>query len=458
MNQVSSDRMEQAQSLPFDMPPIQTPSFSDRTFDVRSFGAVGDGATLNTAAFGRAIEACHDAGGGMVLVPAGTWLTGPIHMRSNVNLRLEKEALVRFSTRCADYLPVVFTRWEGVECYNYSPLIYARDCQNVAVTGEGIFDGQGQAWWHWKQAQQAAARVLYDAQFDGVPVEQRIYGTESAALRPQFFQPIHCRNVLVEGVTFSDGPMWTIHPVYCENVIVRAVTVNSNGPNTDGLNPDSCRNVLVENCSFSTGDDCIAINSGMNEDGWRVRRPCENILIRHCRMSEGHGAVAIGSGMSGGVRNVYVHDCHFSGGDQGIRFKSMRGRGGIVENIYFADIHISSMRREAIVLSMFYDASTAASRSDAPPAFRHIHIRDITCDGAGMAIDICGLSEKRIEHITLERVRVNAVQGVHCREINGLTLRDVTGVVQEDPLFCCSNVKGLNVIDMALEQRSPKGS
>lgn len=454
MNQVSSDTMQQSSSLPFDMPPIQMPSFPNRTFDVRGFGAVGDGATLNTAAFRRAIEACHAAGGGVVLVPVGTWLTGPIHLRSNVNLRLERDALVRFSTRCADYLPVVFTRWEGVECYNYSPLIYARDCQNVAVTGEGVFDGQGQVWWQWKQAQQAAASALYDAEFDGVPVERRIYGTETAALRPQFFQPIGCRNVLVEGVTFLNGPMWTIHPVYCENITVRAVTVNSSGPNTDGLNPDSCRNVLIEDCSFSTGDDCIAINSGMNEDGWRVGRPCENILIRNCHMREGHGAVAIGSGMSGGVRNVYVHDCHFSGGDQGIRLKSMRGRGGIVENVYFTNIRMSGIRHEAIVLNMFYGSSTAAARSDAPPAFRHIHIWDVTCESAGVAVDICGVSEQRIEDVTLERVRVNTVQGVRCREVNGLTLHDVTGVVQDDPLFCCSNVRGLNVVDMALEQRS----
>jgi polygalacturonase len=455
MNQLSSDTMEQSPSLPFDVPSIPRPSFSDRTFDLRSFGAVGDGATLNTAAFGRAIEACHAAGGGMVLIPAGTWLTGPIHLLSHVNLHLERDALIRFSTCSSDYLPVVFTRWEGVECYNYSPLIYAPNCTNIALTGEGTLDGQGQAWWHWKQSQQAAARMLYDAEFDRIPVEQRTYGTPMAALRPQFFQPIGCLNVLVEGVTFLNGPMWTMHPVYCENLIVREVTVHSAGPNTDGLNPDSCRNVLIEDCSFATGDDCIAINSGMNEDGWRVGRACENILIRNCRMSEGHGAVAIGSGMSGGVRNVYVHDCHFSGGDQGIRLKSMRGRGGIVENIYFANICMSDLRHQAIVLDMFYGSSTAPSRSNAPPVFRHIHIRDVTCDNIGMAVDICGLSEQRIEYVTLERIRLNAVQGVRCREVNGLTLRDITGVVQDDPLFHCSNVKGLNVADMSLEQRSP---
>jgi polygalacturonase len=188
MNQASSDTTGQPLSLPFDMPPIPRPCFPDRILDVREFGAVGDGATLNTVAFRRAVEACHSAGGGMVFVPAGIWLTGPIHLRSNINLHLEREALVRFSTRFADYLPVVFTRWEGVECYNYSPLIYARDCWNIAITGEGTFEGQGQAWWHWKRAQQAAVRTLYDAQFDGVPVEQRIYGTETAALRPQFFR------------------------------------------------------------------------------------------------------------------------------------------------------------------------------------------------------------------------------------------------------------------------------
>ena len=197
-------------------------------------------------------------------------------------------------------------------------------------------------------------------------------------MRPQFLQLVGCRNVLVEGVTFADGPMWTIHPVYCDNVLVRGVTVNTEGPNTDGLNPDSCRNVLVESCSFATGDDCIAVNSGMNEDGWRVARPCENVVIRNCTMTEGHGAVSIGSGMSGGVRHVYISDCRFTGGDQGIRLKSMRGRGGLVEDVHVDNILISGLRQEAIVLSMFYGSSTAASRSDAPPVFRDIHIKNVT--------------------------------------------------------------------------------
>lgn len=439
------------QPLPFAMPSLETPSFPDRLFNVRDFGAVDDGTTTNTQAFGRAVEACHHASGGVVRIPAGTWLTGPIHLRSNVNLCLEKGALVRFSTRFADYLPVVFTRWEGVECYNYSPLIYARDCENIAVTGEGTFDGQGEAWWHWKKLQQAAATTLYDAEFDGIPPEERVYGTEQAALRPQFLQPIGSRNVLVEGVTFLNGPMWTIHPVYCENVLIRGVTVRSEGPNTDGLNPDSCRNVLVEGSSFSTGDDCIAINSGMNEDGWRVGRPCENIVIRNCHMSEGHGAVAIGSGMSGGVRNVYVYDCHFAGGDQGIRLKSMRGRGGFVENVYFENIRMAGLRREAIVLNMFYGSSTAASRSDTAPVFRNVHIKNVTCESAGVAIVIRGLPEQPIERVVLEDLHLNAIEGIRCQDADGLTLSGVSGIVQEEPLFSCSNIRGLNVTSMTLE-------
>ncbi len=436
--------------IPFEMPTVKPPSFPDRALDVRSFGAMGDGLTLNTEAFRQAIHACHEAGGGAVRIPAGTWLSGPIHLRSNVNLHLEDGALVRFSTRFADYLPVVFTRWEGVECYNYSPLIYARDCENVAVSGEGVLDGQGQAWWHWKTLQQAAAKTLYDAESEGVPVDRRVFGSEEAALRPQFLQTVHCRNVLVEGVTFVNGPMWTVHPVYCENVLVRGITVQSEGPNTDGLNPDSCRNVLVEGCAFHTGDDCVAVNSGMNEDGWRVNRPCENIEIRNCTMSEGHGAVAIGSGMSGGVRNVYVHDCRVTGGDQGIRLKSMRGRGGFVDNVHFENIHMAGLRQEAIVLNMFYGSSTAASRSDAPPAFRNVHIRKVTCERAGLAVAIRGLPEQPVERVVLEDLRLHAVEGIRCQDADGLTFNNVSATVQDQPLLICSNVRRMNVTDMTL--------
>lgn len=416
--------------LPFDLPEISEPVFQERILDIRDYGAVSDGLTLNTAAFHQAVDDCSAQGGGVIRVPDGVWLTGPIHIKSNICLHLESGALVRFSTCFEDYLPVVFTRWEGVECFNYSPLIYAIDCKNIAVTGEGTFDGQGPAWWHWKQLQHPAAKELYHAQSNGIPVEKRIFGSEKAALRPQFLQVIRCRNVLFEGVTFLNGPMWTMHPVYCEDVIIRDVTVETNGPNGDGLNPDSCCNVLIEGCSFDTGDDCIAINAGMNEDGWRVGIPCENIHIQNCTMSEGHGAISLGSGMSGGIRNLYAHDCCITGGDHGIRLKSMRGRGGFIERIYFENFRLSGMRMEAILLNMFYGASSAESISQTPPAFRDIHIKNVTCEGAQAAIVLRGLPEKPIERVTLEDLDIQSETGISCQDVFDLTLKNVSILVQ----------------------------
>jgi polygalacturonase len=331
-------------------------------------------------------------------------------------------------------------------------LIYAIDCENIAVTGEGIFDGQGQAWWHWKQLQHPAAKELYHAQYNGTKVKDRIFGTPDKALRPQFLQTIRCRNVLFEGVTFINGPMWTMHPVYCENVIVRDVNVKTSGPNGDGLNPDSCRNVLVEGCSFYTGDDCIAINSGMNEDGWRVGIPCENIHIRDCNMSEGHGAISIGSGMSGGVRNLYAHDCRVTGGDQGIRLKSMRGRGGYIEQVYFENFQLSGLRLEAILLNMFYGASSAESTSQTPPAFREVHIRNVTCESAAAAIVLRGLTEQPIQRVVLEDLVLTSQTGIRCDEVVELTFSDVSVQAQREPIFSATNVSQLKTLNLKLEK------
>jgi polygalacturonase len=439
-------------NLPFKLPQIPEPVFPGQNYDIRDFGAVPDGKTLNTGAFNRAIEECRTQGGGRILVPKGDWLTGPILLRSYTNLYLERGALVRFSTDFSDYLPVVFTRWEGVECFNYSPLIYAIDCENIAVTGEGVFDGQGQAWWHWKQNQHPAAKELYQAQFNGFPVEKRIFGTEEAALRPQFLQTIRCRSVLFEGVTFINGPMWTMHPVYCQDVVVRDVTVKTSGPNGDGLNPDSCFNVFVDGCSFDTGDDCIAINSGMNEDGWRVNIPCENIHIRNCTMSEGHGAISIGSGMSGGVRNLYAHGCRVTGGEQGIRLKSMRGRGGFIEHVYFENFRLSGLRMEAILLNMFYGASSAESASQSPPTFRDIYIKNVRCEGADAAIVVRGLPEQPIQKVTLEDLNIKSDTGINCQEAVDLTLKNVSVQAQQEPLFNATNVSGLDTKDLKLSK------
>lgn len=286
------------------------------------------------------------ASGGTVIVPRGEWKSGAIHLKSNVKLYLEEGCVIHFSSCMEDYLPPVFTRWEGVECYNYSPLIYAADCENVTICGTGVLDGAGSAWWHWKKLQQNAADYLIRAESQGIAVEERVFATREDALRPSFIQFINCKHVTLEDFTIEDGPQWTIHPVYCEDVVVRGVTVNTKGPNTDGCNPDSCRKVLIEDCTFDTGDDCIAINSGMNEDGWRVGRPCEQIEVKNCRFIGGHAAVAIGSGMSGGICDIWIHDCAARGTERGIRIKSMRGRGGYVKRVNVEQMQMDEIERK----------------------------------------------------------------------------------------------------------------
>ena len=295
---------------PFAMPQLKRPVFADRTFSIADFGAVPGGQVKNTAAFAGAIEACHQAGGGKVVVPAGKWLTGAIHLKSNVNLHMEKDAEIHFSDDPRDYLPVVFTRWAGFEVMNYSPLIYANGCRNIAVTGPGKLYGHGKNWWEWCKRLDEGGTIgpkLQAMAASNTPAGKRVFGSPELGLRPQFISPINCRDVLLEGFAImGSGPFWTIHFVYCENVIARGLTVHSQGgPNGDGINLDSTRNALVEHCFLDTDDDAVAIKSGINEDGRRVGKPSENIVVRHCH-SKGPrwGSISIGSDMSGGVRNV----------------------------------------------------------------------------------------------------------------------------------------------------------
>src|SRR5581483_4362923 len=232
---------------PFDMPQLQRPQFTDNRISIAEFGAVEGGATKNTEAFAKAIEACFKKGGGRVIVPKGKWLTGPIHLKSNIDLHLEEGAEIIFSDKFEDYLPPVFVRSGGIEMYNYSPLIYARDCENIAITGAGYLDGNATAWWEWAKKE---TKEGFRMGAEGVPVEKRVFGTPEAAIRPSFVGLVNCKNVLLEGFKIGSGPCWTIHPIYCENIIIRRVTVDTHGPNNDGMDPDSCRNILVEYCTF----------------------------------------------------------------------------------------------------------------------------------------------------------------------------------------------------------------
>ena len=418
---------------PFAMPRLERPAFPDRVVDIREHGAVAGGEKLCNEAFAGAIEACARRGGGRVLVPKGIWLTGPIHLKSNIELHLSEGAEVRFSQRYEDYLPVVLIQRGGVQCYNYSPLIYAIDCTNIGVTGPGTLDGQGQEWWKFFKNQPGMDR-LFAAPAKGVPVEQRVFGTVADGVRPPFLQTFRCKNVLLEGFTIKQSPSWCLHPVYCENVIVRKLRVLTEGvPNGDGIDPDSCKNVLIEHCYFATGDDCVILKAGRDEDAWQIGIPCENIVVRHCHMKTGHAGFGVGSEMSAGVRNVYVHDCHFEGTHTGVNLKSRRGRGGVVENIWVENIRIGrkpsaeqkSKRfadpspRKAIRISLFYGEWDTASKK--PPVFRNFHFSNITGYGSPYALEIRGLPESPIEGVHFRNVKLAAQKGMNISDAKGLS-------------------------------------
>ncbi|PTY05718.1 glycoside hydrolase [Opitutaceae bacterium EW11] len=427
---------------PFPMPALTRPSFPQRVVSIVDHGALPGGAVKNTDAFRRAIEACANAGGGRVLVPTGRWLTGPIHLRSHIELHLAEGAEVVFSDRFEDYLPVVLVRSGGVDLYNYSPLIYARDCEDVAITGPGRLDGNARAWWAWKKKEsKEPARMARE----GVPVKRRVFGTPEAAIRPSFVVFLNCRNVLLEGFTIGGGPNWTVHPIYSENVVIRRVHVLTDGPNNDGIDPDSCRNVLVEHCVFDTGDDCLVLKSGYNEDGWRVGRPTENVVMRWCSSKKGHGGLVVGSEMSGGVHNVYLHDCTFDGTDHALRIKSRRDRGGVVENIWAENLTVRDMKYDVVVVTMDYGADPSRIVAEKPPIFRNITVRNVIAERVPVAVQIDGLSESPVENLRFERLTISSTRGVVARQVKNVEFSDVAIAPEKGPVFALTEARDVTI-------------
>jgi polygalacturonase len=363
---------------------IKAPRFPNRQFLITKYGAVGDGKTLNTEAFKKAIEACNKQGGGRVIVPLGVFLTGAIHLKSNVELHLVDSAKIVFSRNPKDY-PIVFTRWEGMELMNYSALIYAYGQQNIAVTGNGTLDGNADAdnWWIWNKgrpSQQVPARnILHELNHKQTDPKTRIFG-DGSFLRPNFFQPYNCKNVLLSGVKMINSPMWNVNPVLCENVTIQNVKIIAHGTNTDGVDPESCKNVLISNCYFDTGDDCIAIKSGRDEDGRRINRPAENHIIENCEMKDGHGGITIGSEISGGAKNIYAINCTLSSPNLDIilRLKTSSSRGGIIQNVFAKDIKVGTYKNSAVSFNMFYEVP-----GNFMPTIRNIWVENMDVEKGG---------------------------------------------------------------------------
>tara|TARA_R110002096_G_scaffold211553_1_gene399023 strand:+ start:2922 stop:4343 length:1422 start_codon:yes stop_codon:yes gene_type:complete len=401
---------------------IKNPEFPNNTYNIIAFGAVADGETNNSEAIKKAIDSCFKSGGGKVIVPAGRFLTGPIHLKSNINLHLEEGAEVLFSKNHKDYLPVVHTSYEGQELMNYSPLIYAYKQKNIAITGKGVFNGQASNtnWWPWcskeeygyiegtpQQKDEHNLPRLWEMAENNTPVSERIFG-EGYQLRPLFIQPFECENVLIQGVTFTNAPFWVIHPIKCNYVRVDDVTVNSHGPNNDGCDPEYSKNVHITNCVFNTGDDCIAIKSGRNNDGRRVNIPSENIVVENCYMKDGHGGVVMGSEISAGVRNVFVRNCKMDSPelDRAIRIKTNTLRGGFVENVFVKDIQVGQVKESVLRINTYYGIY-GTQEGDFMPTIKNIHLENITVENGGKyGVLIKGRPESFIKNVTLTNVNI----------------------------------------------------
>lgn len=409
---------------PFDMPVFERPVFPDQTFDIRDFGArqKDNNNPKSTDAIHRAIDAAATAGGGKVIIPKGSWLTGPIHLKSNINLHLEEGASLFFSEDKDDYLPVVKHRYEGVETYNYSSLIYANNVENVAITGKGILEGQGEHWLKWGTVQPRATATK-------VPLSRRKNfgkGAGKEGMRPSFVVFWKSKNIFIEGITLRESPMWNIHLIYSSHIVVRDITINSvESHNGDGIVLDSSGDALLEYNHLSTGDDAIVLKSGFNEEGLEINIPTENVVIRNYYAYDvrtGSGGVVFGSETSGGIRNIYVHDALFEKCDRGIRFKTARGRGNITENIIIRDVEMKNIRYEAINFNTAYTGAGVGPS----PLVRNIDIRNVKINGVPNAIVLNGLPEKWIENIHMENISaINAKEGIRLGRVKNLVMKDI---------------------------------
>lgn len=455
--------------LPFEMPYVKAPVFPERSVYLKDFGAIGDGETLNTEAFARAIAALSEQGGGHLIVSAGIWFTGPIVLQSNIDLHLEKGAVILFSPD-VDLYPLVNTVFEGLNTRRCHSPISGRNLENVAITGEGAIDGNGHFWRpvkrekvtdsQWKEITSRGGvykrptywfpypETLRGDTISDMNVPQGLQTDEEwhsirHFLRPVMVSLIECKNVWLQGVIFQNSPAWNLHPLMCENVLIEEVQVRnpSYSQNGDGLDIESCKNVLVVNSTFDVGDDGICLKSGKDEDGRRRARACENVVIDGCTVFKGHGGFVVGSEMSGGVRNVAVSNCKFLGTDVGLRFKSKRGRGGVVENIWITDVSMMEIPTEPITFNLYYGGKSAVEMlesgekqpqgikplpvDETTPCFRNIHVKNLVCVGARRALFFNGIPEMPIDGITLENLDITSKLGAEFAYSKNINMKNV---------------------------------
>ncbi len=480
-------------NLPFEMPLIQAPVFPDNQVSITDFGGLGDGIFLNTQAFAKAMEALAAKGGGTLNVPFGVWYTGPIIFKSNINLHLEEGALILFTTDFNAY-PLVETVFEGLDTRRCQSPVSGRNLQNIAITGKGSINGSGHAWRpvkkskvtdsQWKQIV-ASGGVLNKKKDYWFPSESSMKGLEISDmnvprdvkseadwqsikdfLRPVMVSFIECKNVLLQGVLFENSPAWNIHPLMCENVILDNVFVRNPAyaQNGDGLDLESCKNSIIVNSLFDVGDDGICIKSGKDADGRKRGRPTENVIVDNCKVFQGHGGFVVGSEMSGSVRNILVNNCQFLGTDVGLRFKSTRGRGGVVENIYIENISMFDIQTESFLFDLYYGGKSAIEVledgditpvditippvTEETPSFRNIYVKNLTSRNARRAMFFNGLPEMNITNINVENAIITAKTGAEISESDGITLKNITIVPQEGPALILNNAKNLQATNL----------
>jgi len=479
------------QKLQFPMSEIPVPVFKNNTVTVSDFGAIGDGKALNTQAFKNAIDALSIKGGGKLIVPPGVWFTGPIELKSNINLHLEKGALILFSTDF-DLYPLVNSYFEGLETRRCQSPISGRNLVNVAITGEGTIDGSGEAWRplkkekvteiFWKKVVKSGG-VLRSATY-WFPTKGSLKGESMSDsnvprgnmtdaqwleikdfLRPVMISLIECKNVLLQGILFENSPIWNIHPLMCTNLIIDNIAVRnpSYAQNGDGIDVESCKNVLIVNSTFDVGDDAICIKSGKDEEGRLRARPTENVIVDNCKVFQGHGGFVVGSEMSGGVRNISVRNCQFLGTDVGLRFKSNRGRGGLVENIYVSDIYMFNIVTDSFLFDLYYGGKSSSESLDdgdvtptenalpavtvETPSFRNIFVKNIVSRNARRAMFFNGLPEMNISNINVENAFISSEFGAVLCESDGIKFKNIHISPNSGPALTLQNVKNFELKD-----------